>query len=164
MGSRNKFLTIHIHWSSESNTFQFGILWGKTAFLQPRINPRGSTFSSSLLSWLLNFALAARVWRQSGSKLVSEAGVFKPVSHQKSQEQMFSHNSLKSPSTNIIFPVTYSGLSDWMLFPYLMGLFAVLTLTKILLVTIMDFFLPWSNRNTPRTRERWVISGPAPKG
>lgn len=159
MGSRNKFLTIHIHRSAESDVFQFGVLWEKTAFLQHRINPRGNTFSSRLLtrtqmSWLPNFASAARVRRQPGSKLLSEAGVFKPASHQKSQEQMFSHNSLKSPSTNIIFPVTYSGFSDWMLFPYLMGLFAVLTLTKILLVTIMDLFLPCSNQNTPRTRER----------
>lgn len=104
-------------------------------------------FSSSLLTytqlgWLLKFALAAGVERQSCSKLLSGVGVFKPGSPHNSQEQMSSYNSLKTPCTNIIFPVTYSGLSDWILFPYIIGQFTVLTLTKILLLTIMDLFLP----------------------
>jgi len=121
MGAGNKLLTIHIHISSGFDTFQFGILWGTITSLLHKINPRDNMFSSSLLthtqlSWLLKFALAAGIKSQAASNLLSGVGVFKPAPHHDSQEQMSFHNSLKTPSTNIIFPVTYSGLSDWNLF------------------------------------------------
>lgn len=80
-------------------------------------------------SWFLKFALAAGVKRQSGSKLLSGVGVFKPVHLQISQEQTSSHNSLRTPSTNNILPVTYTGLSNWILIPYITGQFTSLTLT-----------------------------------